>query len=47
MLYFMLYNIFLIVGLCGETIFVVSVMSVVGGVLLWVVCEFRHVGVRY
>ena len=30
------------VGCCD---FFLSVMSVVGSVLFWVVCEFRHVGV--
>ena len=29
----------------GVVIFVLSVMRVVESVLLWVVCEFHHVGV--
>ena len=32
-------------GVCGVVIFVLSVMRVVGGVPLWVMCVFRRVDV--
>ena len=35
----------LLVGVWGHVIFVLSVMRVVGGVHLWVVCVFRRVDV--
>ena len=34
-----------VVGVCGVLIFVLSVMCVVGGVLLWIICVFCRVDV--
>ena len=42
---FLTSGVLFVVGVWCGVIFVLSVMRVVGGVLLWVVCVFRHVDV--